>query len=93
MNLFDDDDGQFMGTPKSKFFDILYNINRSIAEDELEMLIERLAILEMMVEEHAPIEDLERYIKQVAFDKSDEVENRKISFFIESMGSMVTRGE
>ena len=49
--LFNDDDGMFMGTPKSKFFDIVFNANRNLVEEELEALIERMCALEIIAQE------------------------------------------
>jgi hypothetical protein len=78
--LFKDDDGMFMGTPKSKFFDIVFNANRNLVEQELEDIIERMCILEMLAEEKE--ENLEQKLAELKFSKSQEVENRKIDAFI-----------
>jgi len=43
-----DEDDVFMGSPKSKFFDIIYNANRNLVELELEVLIERMACMEIL---------------------------------------------
>ena len=32
-NLFEDEDDLFMGSPKSKFIDIIYNANRNVLSD------------------------------------------------------------
>ena len=89
--LFNDDDGMFMGTPKSKFFDIVYNANRNLVENELEDLIERMCILEMIAEEYT--ENLEQKLAEIKFSKSEELENRKIDTFISSMGNILTQNE
>jgi len=58
-NIFEDEDDIFMGSPKSKFLDVVFNANRGVAEFELERIMERMAILEMMLN----IEDVEAFEK------------------------------
>jgi len=89
--LFPDDDGMFMGTPKSKFFDIIFNANRNLVENELEDLIERLCALELIAEEYE--DNLEQKIQEVKFSKSEELENRKFDAFINSMGNILSQNE
>jgi len=89
--LFNGDDGEFMGTPKSKFFDIVFNANRNLVEEELEDLIERLALLEMIAEENE--QELEQKLMEYKFKKSEELENRKFDIFINSMGNILTQNE
>ena len=88
-DLFADDDGMFMGTPKSKFFDVIFNANRGLVEEELENLIERMAMLEMLVEE----EDLEMKLQEIKLTKSQELEDAKMDIFISSMGNVLTQNE
>jgi len=89
--LFNDDDGMFMGTPKSKFFDIVFNANRNLVEEELENLIERMCLLEMIAEES--VEDLELKLNEYRFSKSQELEDKKFDTFINSMGNILTQNE
>ena len=89
--LFNDDDGMFMGTPKSKFFDIVFNANRNLVEEELDKLIERLCALEVIVEENT--DDLEQKLQEVLFTKSQEIENKKFDTYIHSMGNILTQNE
>jgi len=89
--LFNDDDGAFMGTPKSKFFDIIFHANRNLVEEELEKLIERMCALEIIAEEST--ENLEQKLQETLFSKSEEIENRKIDTFINSMGNILTQNE
>ena len=90
-DIFNDDDGMFMGTPKSKFFDIVFNANRNLVEQELEDIIERMALLEMIAEEYE--ENLEQKLAELKFSKSQELEERKIDTFISSMGNILTQNE
>ena len=45
----EDDDDTFFGSPKSKFFDILEQTHRDLVEDEIDKVIEKLAILELII--------------------------------------------
>ena len=90
-DIFNDDDGMFMGTPKSKFFDIVFNANRNLVEQELEDIIERMALLEMIAEEYE--ENLDQKLAEVKFSKSQELEDRKADAFITSMGNVLTQNE
>ena len=89
--LFPDDDGMFMGTPRSKFFDIVYNANRNLVEQELEDIIERMCLLEMIAEENE--EELEQKLAELKFSKSEDLEARKFDAFINSMGNIVSQNE
>ena len=45
----EDDDDIFFGSPKSKFFDIMEQTHRDLVEDEIDKVIEKLAILELIL--------------------------------------------
>jgi hypothetical protein len=89
--LFSEDDGLFMGTPKSKFFDIVYNANRNLVEQELEDIIERMCLLEMIVEEGE--DNLEQKLAEIKFSRSEELEAKKFDAFINSTGNVLTQNE
>jgi len=92
MQLFDDDD-YMMTTPKENFFQILRTANQNIVENELEKLIERLAIAEKILEERELDEEYEHRVRsEIATDPGD-LENRKNSLFIETVGKIVTQCE
>lgn len=91
-NIFEDEDDIFMGSPKSKFLDIVFNANRGVVDAELERIMEKMAVLELMfnVED---IEGLERKITQYAFENRDEVDTKVKSLYLESMGNVLTQSE
>jgi hypothetical protein len=89
--LFSEDDGMFMGTPKSKFFDIVFNANRNLVEQELEDIVERMCLLEMIAQES--VENLEQKLQEVKFSQSEELEERKFDAFVSSMGNILTQNE
>ncbi|MDD2358592.1 MAG: DUF2018 family protein [Thiovulaceae bacterium] len=91
-NIFEDEDDIFMGSPKSKFLDVVFNANRGVAELELERIMERMAILEIMlgVED---VEAFEKTISQYAWENKDAIETKVKSLYIESMGNVLTQCE
>ena len=91
-HIFEDEDDIFMGSPKSKFLDIIFNANRGLVDAELERIIERMAVLELMLNAE-DAEALEKKIAQYAFENLDEVESKVKSLYIESMGNVLTQSE
>ncbi len=90
-NIFEDEDDIFMGSPRSKFLDIVFNANRGLVESELERLIERLAILELMHQEDPEL--LDKKLLEYRFKNQDDVDTKMKSLFIESMGNVLTQNE
>jgi hypothetical protein len=91
-NLFEDEDDIFMGSPKSKFHDIVFNANRNLVELELERLIERQAALELMLGEFHG-EELERKIDTFMLENKDDVVEVAKNLYIESMGNVLSQNE
>lgn len=90
--LFEDEDDIFGGTPKSKFIDIVYNASRVLTEIELERLMTRLAVLEIMAEEKFG-EDFDDEIKQRLFNNATDIEAKTKSLYIESVGNVLSQNE
>ena len=90
-NIFEDEDDIFMGSPRSKFLDIVFNANRGLVESELERLIERLAILELMQQEDPEL--IDKKLLEYRFKNQDDVDTKMKSLFIESMGNVLTQNE
>ena len=90
--LFEDEDDIFGGTPKSKFIDIIYNASRVLTEIELERLMMRQAVLEMMVEEKFG-EDFDDVIKERLSSDGANIEAKTKSLYIESVGNVLSQNE
>ncbi|ADV46158.1 DUF2018 family protein [Nitratifractor salsuginis] len=94
MRLFDDDEDGFLSTtPRENFFQVIHTANRNIVDLELEKLIERLAVAEKMLEEKGLEEEYERQVLTLPTAEPTEIENRKNSLFIETVGNIVTQCE
>ena len=91
MNIFDDEDDAFVGTPKSNYFSIARTANQNIVEMEIEKMFRRFAVAEKMLEESGLDEEHEKLIKATVLDK--DIDNRVDSLFIELVGNIVTQCE
>jgi len=92
--LFEDEEDIFSGeTPKKKFFDIVYNANRNLVELELDKLVERVCLLETMLEEHIDEEVIEKELKTRTVTQADELDNCKSSKYIELTANILTQNE
>jgi len=91
MNIFNDEDDAFMGTPKSNYFAIARTANQNIVEMEIEKMFRRFAIAEKMLEERGLDEEHERLISSLVIDK--DIDDRVNSLFIELVSTIVTQCE
>ena len=70
----EDEDDIFMGSPKSKFFDVTREASKEVVEDEIDKIIEKLAVLEMIVSADKDANfDINEYIKQYMLENSEKV--------------------
>jgi len=90
--LFEDDDDIFLGSPKSKFLDIVFNANRNLVKDELARIVDRMAALEMLLDEKLG-EDWERQLATRDYDRRSEVEEKAKSLYIEYTGNVLSSNE
>ena len=92
MNLFDDDD-YMVTTPKENFFQIIKTANENIVELELDKLIERLAVAEKILEEKDLEEEFEKLLYTMPATDAQELDDRKNSLYIETVGAIVSKCE
>ncbi|MDX1808268.1 MAG: DUF2018 family protein [Sulfurospirillaceae bacterium] len=92
--LYEDEDDYFVGSPKSKFFDIVFNANRSLVEESISGIVERYSAMELLLEEFIQDErELEYRINEIKNDRSDELVNRNNSLYILATGEVLTQHE
>ncbi|MGB6329540.1 MAG: DUF2018 family protein [Halarcobacter sp.] len=88
----EDEDDIFVGSPKSKYFDISNQANHEIVEDEFDKLLEKFAIMEMLLSKDQDVDfDINKMISQYAFEHADEVNEMKKGLYIELTGDIVCR--
>ncbi len=92
--MFLDDDDLFGGSPKKKYFDIIFNANRNLVEEELSRNLEKLAAYELLFEEMMGEEkDIMQIIQNYIWENPDKVKEKQTSLFIEGMGDILTKNE
>ncbi|HUH42854.1 MAG: DUF2018 family protein [Sulfurimonas sp.] len=97
--LFEDEDDIFMGSPKSKLMDVLFNANNDVVRYELEKFIDRAAAMEMMMREKCSDifnddgDKIEKDIKSYILLNRDEVDNFSKNLYIEMMGAILSQSE
>mgnify|MGYP000724059765 CR=1 FL=1 len=70
----EDDDDIFFGSPKSKFFDILEQTHRDLVEDEIDKVIEKLAILELIISQDKDEDfDINSYLEEFKEKNEEDV--------------------
>ncbi len=89
--MFDDD--IFEGTPEGRYFDIVFNANRNVVENELLNTIEKMSALELLLEEMLEGKDIENIIRNYIINNPEKIKERKINNIIESMGNILSQGE
>ncbi len=90
--LFEDDDDIFLGSPKSKFLDIVFNANNNLVKNELSAIINRMAALEIMLDEKVG-GDWERELATNNYMRTSEVDEKAKSLYIEFTGNILTQAE
>lgn len=88
----EDEDDIFMGSPKSKFFDVSREASKDIVEEEIDKIVEKLAVLEMMFCEGKGEDfDINQFIRDYTLDNMDEVNSMKKGLYVEFTGEIISR--
>jgi len=90
--LYEDEDDIFMGSPKSKFFDILFNANKDLVKEKMLQIVERYNAMELLLEETLT-SDVHHAINSVLMERADEIMERNNDFFIATVGEILTQNE
>jgi hypothetical protein len=90
--LFEDEDDIFMGSPKSKLMDVVFNANNDIVRNELQKFIDRTAAIELMMAEKFG-ENMDKEISNFMISDREEVESHAKSLYIELMGAILSQSE
>ncbi len=89
-----DDDDIFGGKPEKKFFDIVFNANRNLVQNELNNSVRKVAALELLLEEMlGEDKDTDAIINNYIFNNQDKVDQRADNIYIEMMGNVLTQNE
>jgi hypothetical protein len=92
--MFLDDDELFGGSPKKKYFDIIFNANRNLVEDELTHNLQKIAALELLLEEMlGEDKDVMQIVQNFIWENQNKIEEKTTNLFIEGMGNILTKNE
>ncbi len=86
--MFDD---IFEGTPKDKFFDILYNANRELCISEIDKLVKRCVALEMLAQDK--FQDLDKEVLALIFDEENTLDSGVKNYYMDMMASILSQNE
>lgn len=88
----EDEDDIFVGSPKSKYFDVAKQANHEIVEEEFDKLMEKLAVMEMLLSKDKDMDfDIDKVIKQYTFENTNEVNEMKKGLYVELTGDIICR--
>lgn len=90
--LYEDEDDIFMGSPKSKFFDILFNANKDLVKRKLLHMIDRYNAMEFLLEKELDV-NIDNAIATILMEESDAIMQRNNDFFIATVGEILTQNE
>ncbi len=88
----EDEDDIFVGSPKSKYFDVARTANSEIVEEEFDKLLEKVAVMELLLSKDKDLDfDINDVIKQYVIQNLDEVEQMKKGLYVELTGDIICR--
>ncbi|MDR1008557.1 MAG: DUF2018 family protein [Campylobacteraceae bacterium] len=87
-----DEDDILTGSPRSKFFDTIFNANRNLVEDILEQNLERYAAMEHILKECFG-DGAEKMIRELPYKNQDAIEEGKNDLFIKIVGEILSMHE
>lgn len=92
--MFLDDDDIFGGSPKKKYFDIIFNANRNLVEDELTNNLQKIAALELLLEDMlGEDKDVMQIVQNYIWENQNKIDEKTTNLFIEGMGNILTKNE
>ena len=90
--LFEDEEDVFLGSPKSKLMDVIFNANNDVVRHELEKFMLKFATMELMLEEHVG-DDVDQSVKTYDANNFGSADEKVKSIHIELMGSILSQSE
>ncbi len=88
----EDEDDIFIGSPKSKYFDVAKAANSEIVEEKFDKLLEKVAVMEILLSKDKDVDfDINDVVKQYVIQNLDEVEQMKKGLYVELTGDIICR--
>ena len=89
--LFEDQNDPLLGSPKSKFWDIVNEADKDIVQDEFDTFISKFAIMQKLLEEKFSEDELKDKIAQMELKNSMDLEKDKKSLYLEFTTNIVCK--
>jgi hypothetical protein len=87
-----DEDDMLTGSPRSKFFDTIFNANRNLVKEVLEQNMERYAVIEHILKERFG-DDAENMIRELSYNNQSIMEEGKNDLFLKIVGEILSMHE
>ncbi|MDR1460129.1 MAG: DUF2018 family protein [Campylobacteraceae bacterium] len=87
-----DENDILTGSPRSKFFDMVFNANKNLVIDAMENWIERFAAMEYLLRNEFG-NALESKMQETMYENADVIEEGKNDFFIGKVGEILSQHE
>ncbi len=91
--MFNEDDQLFGGSPEKKYFDIIFNASKGLVENQLITNLEKIVVMEKMLEDIFPDENIDAKIKSYIVENQDEVSAMLTNQYIVDVGNILTQNE
>ncbi len=89
--LFEDQDDPLLGTPKSKFWDILNTADKDIIQDEFDNFILKFALMEKLLEEQYTEQEIKNKMAEYQLNDSIDLEKEKKSLYMEFTTNIICK--
>jgi hypothetical protein len=86
-----DENDPLLGSPRHKFFELLRHANQNLVEDELERWIERMAVMQRLLERH--YDEPELAIREALYEDADALDAAKTDFYIGFVSDLLSQHE
>jgi arabinogalactan endo-1,4-beta-galactosidase len=89
--LFEDEDNIFGGSPQSKFWDIVNQSSEDVVSEVIDLILERYAIMEQLLEQHYTDEEIDRAFQTKPISEYEKLQNHKKSLYMDFTTEIVQR--
>ena len=89
--LLEDENDIFSGTPKSKFWDIVNSANDDLVKEQVDVLLEKYAVMHALLTDIHGEEQLHHLIEEYSFKNSNDVELNKKSTYMQITTEIISR--
>ena len=89
--LLEDQNDPLIGSPKSKFWDVLNKVDKDIIQNEFDEIITKFAIMEKLLEEKFTDDELKNKIAEYQLNNSIDLERYKKSLYMDFTTNIICK--